>query len=395
MRIMPMIVAGMFNVPLPMSVLLGILEQSEDGRQVIDMILRSPLQIVNELFESDIVKIHLLRLTSEGFPMFPDDMGTGMAMLLTPPFLHKYGVGIPLGGSGMLADSLVKCIEHHGGTVLTDSEVTKVLTSGDRAIGLETSTGDRYMAKDAVVAAIHPHHLDRFVDGLSPGLLRRAKRTMPAPFSVLKIDAALDRPLQRQSANGPAEGIDAFGEFVYANTLSQYVGSYDPFRHGQLSLDRPLMSGGAMAIPGRVPDGKALLYLLSFQPYDLADGGAKKWDVIKDQVADKVLDRLEHFLPGVRDSIIERTVDSPLDMVRWSPNSMLNGDAGGLGSQFFSLGGYRPCPELAQFAVPGVERLYLCGPFMHPGGGIFGVGRPTAIKICDDLGIQFEKVVAQ
>jgi hypothetical protein len=32
---------------------------------------------------------------------------------------------------------------------------------------------------------------------------------------------------------------------------------------------------------------------------------------------------------------------------------------------------------------------------MHPGAGVFAVGRPTAIKIFDDLGINFEKVVAQ
>jgi hypothetical protein len=32
---------------------------------------------------------------------------------------------------------------------------------------------------------------------------------------------------------------------------------------------------------------------------------------------------------------------------------------------------------------------------MHPGGGVFGVGRPTAIKICDDLGIDFDKVAAR
>jgi phytoene dehydrogenase-like protein len=74
---------------------------------------------------------------------------------------------------------------------------------------------------------------------------------------------------------------------------------------------------------------------------------------------------------------------------------MLRGDAGGLAAHFFHLGGYRPTPELAQYAVPGVERLYLAGPFMHPGGGIFAIGRPTAIKICDDLGINFDKVVAQ
>jgi phytoene dehydrogenase-like protein len=396
MRIMRMVLAGMFNVPLPMSIFLGLLEQSDDGRRVIDIMLRSPLQIVNELFETDIVKIHLLKFAGEGFPQFPDDMGTGLALLLSPPFIHKYGVGLPLGGSGDLSKSLARCIEHHGGEVLTNCEVSKVLTSGGRAVGLETKDGDQYLAKDAVIASIHPHHLDHFVDDLEPNMLARAKRTQPGPYSILKIDAALSHPLALKTSDGPSDGPNAIAEFVFANTLTEYLQSYDPLRHGLLSLDRPLMSGGAIAAPGRVPDGKALLYLLNFQPYNLADGGPEKWDEIKERTADQVIERLAHFMPGLSPDIIEgRTVDSPLDMTRWSPNSMLHGDAGGIGSQFFHLGGYRPTPELAQFAVPGVERLYLCGPFMHPGAGVFAVGRPTAIKICDDLGINFDKVVAQ
>jgi phytoene dehydrogenase-like protein len=396
MRIMPMILAGMFTVPLPMSVFLGILEQSDDGRRLIEIMLRSPLQIVNELFETEIVKIHLLKFAGEGFPQFPDDMGTGLALLLSPPFIHKYGVGLPIGGSGELSNALARCIEHHGGEVLTNQEVTKVITRGGRAVGLETASGEQYMAKDAVIASIHPHHLDRFVDDLEPNMLARAKRTQPGPYSILKVDAALDHPLALRTADGDSDGPNAIAEFVFANTLTEYLESYDPLRHGKLSLDRPLMSGGAIAAPGRVPDGKALLYLLNFQPYSLADGGPEKWDEIKESVADRAIERLSHFLPGLSpDVITARTVDSPLDMVRWSPNSMLHGDAGGIGSQFFHLGGYRPTPELAQFAVPGVERLYLCGPFMHPGAGVFAVGRPTAIKIFDDLGINFEKVVAQ
>jgi phytoene dehydrogenase-like protein len=396
MRIMPMILAGMFNVPLPMSAFLGLLEQSEDGRRVIDLMLRSPLQIVNELFESDIVKIHLLKFAGEGFPQFPDDMGTGLALLLSPPFIHKYGVGLPVGGSGDLSKALGRCIEHHGGAVITNCEVTKVLAKGGRAIGLVTTSGEQYLAKDAVIAAIHPHHLDRFVDGLEPNLLARAKRTLAGPYSILKIDAALDRPLSLKASGGVEAQPNAIAEFVFANTLTEFLESYDPLRHGRLSLDRPLISGGAIAPLGRVPEGKALLYLLCFQPYDLADGGPEKWDQIKERTADAVIDRLGHFMPDLTpERILGRTVDSPLDMVRWSPNSMLHGDASGIGAQFFHLGGYRPTPELAQFAVPGVDRLYLCGPFMHPGGGVFGVGRPTAIKICDDLGIQFEKVVAR
>jgi hypothetical protein len=31
---------------------------------------------------------------------------------------------------------------------------------------------------------------------------------------------------------------------------------------------------------------------------------------------------------------------------------------------------------------------------MHPDGGVFGVGRPTAMKICDDLGMDFEEGIS-
>jgi hypothetical protein len=39
--------------------------------------------------------------------------------------------------------------------------------------------------------------------------------------------------------------------------------------------------------------------------------------------------------------------------------------------------------------VPGIERLYLVGPFQYPGGGVFGAGRATAQVMCDDLKIDF------
>ena len=55
--------------------------------------------------------------------------------------------------------------------------------------------------------------------------------------------------------------------------------------------------------------------------------------------------------------------------------------------------GHRPTPDLGQYTVPGVERLYLVGPFMHPGGGVFGAGRATAIKMFEDLGMNFEATV--
>ena len=52
----------------------------------------------------------------------------------------------------------------------------------------------------------------------------------------------------------------------------------------------------------------------------------------------------------------------------------------------------RPTPDLGQYRVPGVERLYLVGPFQYPGGGVFGAGRATAQVMCGDLGLDFERL---
>jgi phytoene dehydrogenase-like protein len=92
------------------------------------------------------------------------------------------------------------------------------------------------------------------------------------------------------------------------------------------------------------------------------------------------------------DNIVGRLVRSPLDHERSSPNSMVEGDAHGCAPFFYQSMGHRPTPDLGSFRVPGVAGLYLTGPFMHPGGGVFGAGRATAIQMMDDLGIDFDKV---
>lgn len=71
---------------------------------------------------------------------------------------------------------------------------------------------------------------------------------------------------------------------------------------------------------------------------------------------------------------------------------MVRGDVHGAAPFFYQSGGHRPTPELGQYKVPGVERLYLVGPFMHPGGGVYGAGRATAIKMCGDLKIDFDRL---
>jgi phytoene dehydrogenase-like protein len=130
-------------------------------------------------------------------------------------------------------------------------------------------------------------------------------------------------------------------------------------------------------------------------PYELAEGGAKRWDDIKNEVADWMLKAYRKFATNMGDgNIIARYVDSPLDYERTSA-SFQRGDVSGIGRYLYQFLGRRPTPELSQYAVPGIGGLYLSGPFMHPGGGVIGGGRATAVKIMADLGLDFDKMVAQ
>ena len=88
-------------------------------------------------------------------------------------------------------------------------------------------------------------------------------------------------------------------------------------------------------------------------------------------------------------NILAYHCDSPLDMERTS-SSFVRGDLHGVAMPSYQLGAHRPTPALGQYTVPNIERLYLVGPFQHPGGGVFGAGRAAAHRFCEDLKIDFD-----
>lgn len=392
-QMLPVFMQGLYSPPIPMGAMVAMLDQSPEGRDLLCTMFKNSLQVVNEWFEHDKVKIHLLKLVSENLQT-PEELGTGVGVFLMPALLHRFGVGQPIGGSGELSDALVRCIRHHGGTVATRQPVRKVLTRGGRAVGLETEAGERYLAKDAVIGAIHPARLGNFIDGLDADLLRRARSVQPSSFSLFLSHYALAEPLRYHA--GPELTGPTMLEVVGTTDLTTFLEGYDALRRGR--LPQPLIvSGGDNSVNDktRVPPGRGTAYIVCFAPYSLADGGAARWDEIKERVGDEVLAFYRQFTPNLTDAnILGRHLDSPLDHERFSPNSFVAGDMHGCAPFFHQTGNYRPIPELGNYTVPGVDRFYLVGPFMHPGGGVFGAGRGTAIRVCDDLKLNFDEIAS-
>jgi phytoene dehydrogenase-like protein len=393
MKMMPMFVSGLYAPPFPMGAFIAMLDQSDEGREMLDAMSRSSLDIIDAAFENDRVKMHLLKLVTENLQM-PDELGTGMGIYLMPGIIHTYGVSQPVGGSGGLTDALVKCINHFGGEIRCDAEVSHVIVSGGKAVGLELTDGEQVMAKDGVIGAIHPHRLRQFVTGVDEPVLRRADRVSTSTFSLFV--SHYDLKTQASYYAGPEIETATMLEYYSFETLAEMLDDFDDLRRGRLPK-RPLMGGSdeTHADPSRAPPGAGIFHAITMAPYKLANGGAARWDEIKEATADHNLSVYKKFTPSLTDdNIIARTTWSPLDMERSSPNSFVNGDMHGAAPFMYQSVGHRPTPDLGQYTVPGVDRLYLVGPFMHPGGGVYGAGRATAIKMFDDLGVDFDRVVA-
>ena len=390
-NMLPMFMQGLYAPPAPLGPFMAMMTSSAEGRDIFDMMNRSPLDLVNEMFEDDRVKQHVLRPPTE-LLQFPDDMGTGTALFMFPALMNEFGSPKAVGGSGALADALLKAIAHFGGEVKTGSEVAKVVTRSGRAVGLQMADGDEYLARDAVIAQIHPAKLGHFVDELDPVLAKRASRGKFSAFNVMLLHYALNKPLRFHAG----DELPEVQMVHYANhrKFSDFMKQLDPLRHGELG-DELVLSGQDQTYvdPSRAPDGKGVAFTQALVPFELADGGLAGWDAIKEGVAEKVIRDAGRFVSNLTpENILAMDVNTPADWLEHSPNSFVNGDIHGLGGYFFQNGGMRPIAELADYRVPDIEGLYLTGPFMHPGGSVFGAGRNTVMNTFRDLKIDFDAV---
>ena len=385
---LPMIVASLYTAPTPLGATYALMDQSREGREMWRYMQMSSHDLLCDLFENDRVRMHFARIAGENL-VSPDEKATGMGVFVFVGFLEAFGIGVPVGGSGRLTDALIAHIRDHGGEVLADADVARIKVSNGRARGVELTDGRSFDADSGVIAAIHPHDLGAMVDGVPEEVTGDAAATHISEIGCITVHAALNEPLKFR-----ADGVEAVMIELLPNDYDLIRKSFDDLRYGELSRN-PLVGLGTLTKfdSSRVPDGKATMHVWDYVPFERADG--KDWDDVKHDYAARMLEHLGKYIENVDDSnVIAYHCDSPLDMERTS-SSFRRGDLHGIASTTYQYGAHRPTPDLGQNVVPGCERLYLVGPFQHPGGGVFGAGRAAAVRACDDMGIDFEKIGAR
>ena len=383
---MPMLTGALYSPPPPVGASNALMDQSREGRELWRLMQMSIHDLLAERFENPKVRMHFARIAGENL-VSPDEAATGFGVFVFVGFLEMFGFGVAVGGSGELTRALIDCIKAHGGEVIGGVDVAKVKVAGCRAAGVIASDGREFNARDGVIGAIHPHDLGAMVDGLDPFVTMSASRTHITSPGCITVHAALNAPLRFKAG----EHVRGVMIELLPNDYDLLRQSFDDLRYGGFSR-YPLVGLGSLSMhdASRAPEGKATMHVWDYVTYDHPEG--RSWDEAKGEYAEKMIAHMGRFIDNAGgDNIIAHHCDSPVDMERTS-SSFRRGDLHGVSNSTYQSNAWRPTPELGRGTVPGVDRLYLVGPFQYPGGGVFGAGRAAAMTMFDDLGLDFGKV---
>jgi phytoene dehydrogenase-like protein len=384
-------VSGLFKPPLPFGGFMGMMDQSVEGQALIGSLLKSAYNVICELYEHEKVRIHFLKWVSE-IMIGPEENGTGVIPLFLAAMQHKYHPGCVVGGSQKLSDALVDCIRHHGGEVRVNAEVVKVHTSGGKIKSVKLKDGEIIEASKAIVANVHPWLLGDMIEGIDAGVAARAKKARLSAFGAVNTHWALKEAPKYKAG---AEADTAAVVEPAPSSMEKFRQHFDQMRYGQIpdSINASVQHNSNFD-KTRVPNGKgAALYLYHFVPFKLAGKELSYWDEVKEAVKEDMLKRYQGITTNMSsDNVIASAIETPYDMHKWSP-SFQNGDIMGVGTYIDQWSGRRPTPDLAQYRVPGIAGLYLCGPFLHPGGTVTGGGRAVAMRLMGDLKVDYSKIM--
>lgn len=389
-NILDMMGPGFSTAPPSYGQMASMMDESEEGRALLRAQMISGIDVVNEWFENDKVRIAIARYPSESM-INPFVKGTGFSLFIFIPLMHKYGWGVPVGGSGALTQTLAKFIEDNGGTILLSKTIRSFKIENDEAKGLILEDGEEIYARKAVVTNLNVKQMfPRMVEGatLPPNFVEKIKNLEYSSFMPMNQHLALNE--------APRYKIEEINEAFWVeqchSSMEKFAREFQRLEFGHPSYELSINIVPTMHDKTQAPEGKHTLYLYSFQPYDLSEGGPQKWDEIREQVADGVLDYMRRVATNMGDkNIVGRTIVSPVDLERhnWS---YLHGDFAHFGMFLHQMSGNRPVAGYHNYRMP-VGNLYLTGPSAHPGMGVTGNGRGTAQAVMEDLDIDFERVI--
>jgi len=343
----------------------------------------SAADFLDDYFESDILKGYLASTSIIGSNVGPRSQGSGLVLLFHSLGEHDGEFGtwaFHKGGNGGFTQVLARAAQAFGAEIRLEAPVVRVLTRDGEATGVALEDGTEIGA-DVVVSGLDPRRT--FLELVDPrelpdDLVEEIRRLKFRGVSS-KVNFALDG-LPRYPGLG--DRGDIFRGFTNIGPSIDYLEhAFDEAKYGWYSQSPYIDAAIQSTIdPDMAPPSKHVLScFVQYTPYELRESD---WDAERQRMADQVQATLERYFPRFADLILQREVQTPLDIERTVGLSEGNIFAGEfLVPQMFF---FRPAPGWSQYRTP-IAGYYQCGSGTHPGGCVMGApGRLAAGQILKD-----------
>jgi phytoene desaturase len=340
-------------------------------------------QLINETFESEAMRAAMLWLAAQSGPA-PDEIGAG-DFFGWHSMIHVSGAKHPRGGSGMLTQAMARSLEAAGGTVRLDAPVRRILVRNGKTVGVELENGEQISAP-LVVSNAHVNTTMLKLVGpehLPSSMIKRVEHIRIGNGFGLTVRCAAEHLPDYLASPSGGQAHESHHGLQLLCPSGQYLRqAYVDYLQGKSPENPAVIAMTFSAIdPTVAPEGKHTVFLWAqYFPYQLADG--VQWADIRERSADQVLEVLYRYAPNMRGAIIDRVIQTPLDLEQRF--GMLHGNVMHVEMSFDQMFFFRPLPELAGYRTP-ISGLYLTGASTHPGGGVFGAsGQNTARVVLAD-----------
>jgi phytoene dehydrogenase-like protein len=375
-----------FSEPLPQAEREELLSRSEAGRDFLEISRRQPLDVVQELFENEKVRLLFLFKVSLFGTWLTDTLSKTSPMgSVIRAFDLQTGYQLCRGGSFNLARGLMETFIAAGGRFQPQVQIERIVIENGRATGIALADGRTVRAKQFVASTLDVHQTFESLIGreqLPASFLAKLDGFQYTAWSLFGLHLALHEMPQFSAAKFDPNVNRALKWSVGAETMQDLFDAHEDVKQGKIPSIIQFGSGPLSLIdPTQAPPGKHTTYAWHVLPlYPL--GGQDKPGFAED-FAEKILDCWARYCPNLtRKSIVGQYIYTAERYSREMIN-MRGGDIfmGAFNAEqvMYNHFGYRsPIPN-----------LYSAGSAGHPGGAISGgAGYITAGIICNELGIK-------
>ena len=372
-----------FVPPMPPLDLITAMQRTKTGNEMLELVERSPLDIITDSFENERVRTLMLYVCCM-WGLDPRETGIGM---FVPLYLDRaMNKCYCVGGSHKLAGALAREIVSNGGTILDAAEVTKIIMQNGRATGVEIAEG-RALRSKVVMSTLDPR--TTFFDLVGAEHLPEALRES---IEGWKLDKWSFNTLHVASREAPHYDCDdpwineAFMVISGFESADQLLAHWDSVVAGKIDGN----FGGHATCESffdphlvRSPWGGHVSFFQMHAPYEIEGG----WEKRGEELEKAILAKWRKAAPNMtRENIIATSQETPEGIEIRFPNmrrgAIKHGDYTPM-----QLGSFRPNQECSGTRTP-IEGLYTCGASTYPGGLVLGgPGYLGANRVAEDLGV--------